>query len=203
MVVELETLGIDIDEVLADTLNSFLGFYNPRNETDFKRQEFYVYNDWGKIMGVSEQHAMSEFHEFMFSPGGLTIPIISGSQQAIASLRTRYQLVSPTYRSTCFEDITKKYLDSNFQRAISSVEFANHYSTNGGQKLSKADLARKMGFTRLVEDQIHAAIECAEVGVKVYLLKSPWNENVPLPTDLPIFGPFNNWPEITTELMRN
>jgi len=203
MAIKSETLGIDIDEVLADTLNSFLGFYNSRNRTNFQRQDFYIYNDWGKIMGISEQHAMSEFYEFMFSPAGLTIPLISGSQQAIASLGTKYKLVSPTYRSSCFKDITKKYLDSNFQRAISSVEFANHYSTNSGQKLSKADLARKMGFTRLVEDQIHAAIECANIGVKVYLLKSPWNEKVTIPANLPIFGPFNNWLEITNELIRN
>lgn len=202
MTKELETLGIDIDEVLANTLSSFLNFYNPRNGTDFRRQDFYIYNDWGKIMGVPQEHAIAEFHEFMFSPLGLTIPTIQGSQEAIAQLKTRYQLVSPTYRSTCFEDVTKKYLDSNFPGAISSVEFANHYSTNGNKKISKADLARKMGFTKLVEDQVHAAIECAEVGVKVYVLKSPWNENQPIPADLPIFGPFNSWPEITKELIK-
>ena len=195
---ELETLAIDIDEVLLDTLRSFLEVYNRNNETDFKREDFYDYI-WQDILRISREQAIHEFYEFMQSKEGLEMPQIPGAKNALDELKLRYKLVSATNRSEDFREVTLEQLKLNFQDAIppNLVYFGNHYSRNGNNK-SKADLLKESGATRLIEDQYPVALECASRGIQVYMLDSPWNQKQ-IPINLPIIRVYD-WTHILEEL---
>jgi len=41
-----QTIGIDIDEVLAHFLEAYISFYNEKHGTSFKRGDFFSYKFW-------------------------------------------------------------------------------------------------------------------------------------------------------------
>ena len=52
----------------------------------------------------------------------------------------------------------------------------------------------------MVEDRLTTAIECASIGIKVFLYPAPWNKQ-DFPEDLPIYR-VSSWDEIMEKLMK-
>lgn len=194
---ELETLAIDIDEVLLDTLAAFLVYYNQRHKTSFKREDFPVY-EWERTLKIIRQEIIEEFYGFMSSPLALETPQIPGARESLVLLKPRYNLVCPSNRSEDFRQVTQQQLELNFLGLIQGVYFGNHYSKNGSS-LRKADIVKGLNVSYLIEDQLPISLECAESGISVLLLDSPWNQTTTLPSKI---TRVENWREITEKLMQ-
>lgn len=194
---EKEKFGIDIDEVLLDTISSFLNSYNSMNKTNFKRDDFYTYQDWGRILRVSNDYIIDEFYEFMLSERGLNIPKIPGSYEALDILKENFSLVCITYRSNILKKVTYESLEKNFPNMINSVYFADYSPKKNF--VTKARTAEKLGLKYLVEDQLHIALECSKNNMNVYLFDSPWNCNEYIPNESTL-NRVHSWQDILNDL---
>jgi len=61
----------------------------------------------------------------------------------------------------------------------------------------KSDLCLKLGVEVLVDDCLEFAEECADKGIKVLLLDSPWNQTDSLPKNV---KRMKNWDEIVAHI---
>lgn len=196
-----KTIAIDIDEVLADTLPSFLVYYNQKHSTNFKKPDFLTY-DWWETFGISKEEAINDFYDFMFSSHSIEIPPIKGSQKALDFLKNKFRLISITNRPYDFKDHTLAWLKINFQNVLDNVYFGNIHSKNGKPHITKLEIMKNMKVDYLIEDQVKIALECANHGIKVFLFSAPWNINQEIPSGLPIIK-VSSWDEIVDNLMKN
>jgi hypothetical protein len=193
--------GVDLDEVLFDTMSDFLEFYNNRNSTNFKREDILDYRDWGKSLGVTNDYAMNELHDYFQSERGIYIPRIPGSLEALTMLRNIYDIPGLTYRNIIFKEITHKSLEVRFPGLVDGVHFAHHNSNNHKKHESKGDIAKKLELTHYVDDQFETALECAMNNINVYLINAPWNITEKIPYGLSIKR-VNNLYEVAEELIK-
>ncbi|MCK9272081.1 HAD hydrolase-like protein [Candidatus Gracilibacteria bacterium] len=170
----VDTIGIDIDEVLSHFLEAYLEFYNLRNSTTFKRDDFFSYNFW-EVTGGTRESAIDSVHDFFETHHFTSMSPFEGSQEAIKKLKEVYNLVIITSRQTAIEEETKKWLENHFPGFFKEIHFGNHFGKDGA-KTSKSDICKKLGVKLLIEDSLGYALECSRENISTILLDSPWNQ---------------------------
>lgn len=195
---EKEILAIDVDEVLSDTLPAFLIFYNKKYNTNFKFEDFYVY-EYADILGITREEAIDNFYEFLLGDYNKKIYPKQGSVEAVEVLKNKYKIIISTNRPTDFQKSTIEWLETHFPDSIHSVHFGNHYSKNKVEAKNKSDILKELGVKYLIEDQIKVAIECANEGIEVFLINTPWNKDQKISEGLKIQR-VDSWDEVVEKL---
>jgi len=176
-------IWIDIDEVLAHFLEAYIVYYNEKNNTSFRRNDFFSYRFW-EVMWGNKQQAIDSVHDFFETGYFRDIWPVEWSQKAIEKLSGIYDLSIITSRQTILEDETKKWLENNFNWVFNSVHFWNHYGLKWATK-TKPEICKELWVKVIIEDSMEYAIECAKNDINVILLNSPWNQTKQmLPTNI-------------------
>ncbi len=184
-------IAIDIDEVLADTLSTFLNYYNTVYGTKFKRQDFYTYN-WWEVMGTSAQEVVAEFARFMKTDWGKKIPPLPGAQAGVQELSKQHQLSVITSRPDEYGDITHQWLNKNFGHKFKGVYFTDEFVKDSNNE-TKGEICHQVGIDLIIEDVYQIALDCHRQQIKVILMDAPWNHQQSLTRDM--WRAFN-WEEI-------
>jgi len=167
-------IGIDIDEIIAATLEAMLRYHNGVYGTDLKHEDVFSYKLW-EVWGGSEEEAIQKWHDFYDTDHFAGICPVAGAGSALAALReSGHELFAITARPHLIAKQTEYWLDANFPEAFAGVRFANTYG-KGGAKLKKSALCSELGVGVLVEDDPRHAIDCANNGIDVILFDYPWN----------------------------
>lgn len=83
------------------------------------------------------------------------------------------------------EDVTRKWIESEFPGVFDAVHFGNHYGLSG-KKTTKAEMCVRERAICLVDDHHHYARECAAITERVVLFGDyPWNKGDPNDPPLP------------------
>lgn len=168
-------IAIDIDEVLADTLETFLGYHNNRYNTSFKKDQFHTYN-WWEIMGISVSDVLESFYDFMKSDYGAKIAPIEGAGEAVKFLSEKHDISLITGRPKDISEETHNWLDKNFGKYFDEVHFADNFINP--VDFTKGDLCKQIGATVMIEDIPRYALSCARADVDVLLIDCPWNQEL-------------------------
>ena len=173
-------IAIDIDEVLADTLNHFIFLYNQKFKTSFKRDDFYTF-DWWEVLGL-EKDRFKAIYEKMVAQGFFqNIQTIKGAQDGVKELQKDYSLAIVTGRPKSMTEITKAWLAKNFAGSFSQFYFTKEVIL-GPNKKPKHDICQQIGAKVILEDEFEFAEDCAQGHIQVLLFDNPWNRAFKMPS---------------------
>lgn len=185
-------IGIDIDEVIKDTLNSVLNFYYERTGKRYSREDFKVYN-WWEIWNMTKEEALQIWYEFVRSELYNKIPMIEGSKEAIELLDKKHDIMFITSRSDSLENETREWFEIHFPGKKFRISFTSYVE---GGLTGKSDVCENNGIGILIEDQAIHSKECADKGIKVILFDKPWNQGVEHENIIRV----NGWSEALREI---
>lgn len=170
-------IAVDIDEVLADTVNTFCDIYNKKYKTKIKRQDFYNFK-WWEIIGVDKSIFKEQFihlirQEHLFEK----IPVKAGALAGMSELKQNHALIIVTGRPKALAEITKNWLKRNFKDIFKSINFTREQILEPSIE-SKFSVCKRLKAQLLIEDEIDNATECASNGLTALLFDAPWNQQV-------------------------
>ena len=170
-------IGIDIDEIIAATLDAMLDFHNGMYGTDLKQADIFSYKLW-EVWGGSEEEAVQKWNEFFETDHFAGVCPIVGAFAAMTVLKERgHELFAITARPHHISKKTEDWLDEHFPAVFSGVRFANTHGASG-IKYKKSELCAELGIGTLVEDDPRHAMDCASKGISVILFSYPWNKDL-------------------------
>jgi uncharacterized HAD superfamily protein len=168
----LVRIFIDVDDVLAETVQTFCSFYNKKKGTTIAGRDFHSYK-WWEVLDCSQLEATRLVCEFFHSPSFSTIPPAKSASLAIAELARQHTLFVVTSRPQWLQKQTKKFLDSHFPGMFKDVFFSKGHFDD--RQPTKEKIIKQHKGDLAIEDDPWFA-ECIQgEGIRVILLARPWN----------------------------
>ena len=164
-------IGIDVDEVIVEFLESFLEFYNSSYNKNFKKEDFYVYLI-EEIIGGTPDDAVQLLDEYGYNK---EVKLVEGAFRAIKELSKSHELIILTARHPKYKEITNNFLKKYFGDIFLDILYTGEIFVKEG--ITKADLCKNFNIKLIIEDNMVFSFECAKKGIKVFLLDKPWNQN--------------------------
>ena len=176
-------IWIDLDEVLAETLDQILKDNNYKLwNIETSREDildYYIFNN--KKLNITLEDGTKYFHQVYLNDTALNIEVVAWAKQKIIELKDKwYTLKIVSARPEDVANYTRKWLDKHFNDIFYSVHFANHfnYSWSEKKKRKKSEICKELWITIMVEDIFEYALDLAENWVYTYLLEKPWNKHI-------------------------
>lgn len=184
-------IAIDLDEVLAEYLESVIRYHNDTYNTSLKKTDFFSYNFW-EVWGGTKEEAIEKVHDFITTDYFNQIQTVKGAYEGVLKLKERHELYIVTARQDIVSEKTIDFIEDNFRGVFSGVYFANHFSKSGISK-EKSEICKELDIEIIVEDSVTYANECQSKGIATILLKKPWNTGYELLDNIYIA---NSWKEV-------
>lgn len=187
----METLGIDIDGVLADYVPALIEHFNKTYGTMHLPEHI---TDYAMHKALSKD--VEEWKDFVrkFEDEHIDkLPTIEGSEEAIRELSKEFRLVVITARPHWLRQKTEKWLKQNYGDVFLAVEFSKQ--SNNPNLPTKAEHCKRYGAVAHVEDAPHHALAVAEVS-RVFLKDTSYNAGIAHPKIKRV----RSWDEILSEL---
>jgi len=177
-------IGIDVDEVIAEFMDSFLKFYNHKHKTHFRREDFKSYNLW-ETLGVSKDQTTLAANEFYDTDYFRNITPVHGSIYGVYSLNKKMgnEVVIITARPPEIENSTISWIKEYFP-ILSDIYFVHNSAISGDARAStKGDICSRLGIDILIEDNLTFVNEVRQLSekTKVLVYECPWNKGKELP----------------------
>lgn len=189
-------IGIDVDDVLAESMGHLVDFHNQKNGNDLKFEDVFSFNLSGVWNMETKEEMFNHILDFYKSPFFKKIEPFSNTKEIIFKLSKTNQLAAITGRPTIIKNETILWLEKFYPNCFSEIHFSNHFPGED-KNLSKADFCLENGYELLIEDSGEFALECAQKGIKVFLFNKPWNKGFTLHANI---IPVNTWEEIVAKL---
>ena len=175
------TVALDADEVLFQFNIPLLPWLYQKHGIFLKYEDIKYYS-LAKVLGISEQEAISLIYGFYDTDEFKNLKPINGAVEGVQQLSNNYISLIYTARPLDVRDITIKnaaYLFSNF---IEGIHFTNEFSNNSAQSTTKRELGLEHNILAIVEDRASTAIDCSKgTNIWALLLAKPWNITAKLP----------------------
>ena len=173
----MKIIAVDLDEVLAETLRALLK--HKKNRINWKRitwNEFSSYNLWEiEKLGISKKKSIGIFLRFLIGAGiwNKIEPVVGAKTKLKEFEKKWYKFHVVTARHFLLRFATWIRLYRNYKHIFDSVEFASFFTRFSTKK---SEICKKLWADIIIEDNLENAIECANEGIKVYLIDKPWNQ---------------------------
>lgn len=172
-------IGVDFDDVVADSAPIFFGFCNRYYGTDFQKKEF-TDPDFYKLWKVSREEMLARWKEFDWAATQEDIPPLPGAQEMVVRLAAKHELHIITNRPADLNQSTIRWIDKHFPEVFAKT----HFCTKKGEFKTfrtKSSVCKNIRANIILEDHPHNARICATDGIHVYLFDQPWNrQEMPL-----------------------
>jgi uncharacterized protein len=181
-------LGIDVDNVLAETTGIFLAELNKFYGTSISPNDLHFY-DIEPILGLSHEETKPFFHKLFKERKLMDCPVIAGAKEAVIELKKKYDIYIVTSRPKEHEEQTIEWLKKMavpYDHVEHSIERLKHKFTTEHQ------------IKIFIEDDLEQAIYMAESGVKTFLIDYPWNQTLDIKKRL---IRVNGWQDIKKALL--
>jgi len=151
--------GIDLDEVLAETLGDFLVYLNRRFGTAYTKDQCFSYNT-AEVLGCSVDQAVDLWHDFYRSPMFDQIQPVKGAVEGVNALQNN-ELVLITSREEILKESTLHWINRHFPNRFSQVIYAKHFVL-GGERKTKAEICDELGIDLFIDDSPEYALTSSE-----------------------------------------
>jgi len=176
-------IGFDVDGVLANCMGAFLPWYNQRHDTSFVEQDLWTH-EWWTVLGVSKERFNQEITLFVASPAEYVMQPYQCMPAIVKRLATQHQLSQVTARFTPTSLAhAQAFSDYHYSNCFAAIHRSHHPEEN--PQGYKGVVCKREGVAVLVEDQTNYALEAFQHGIKVILIKRPWNVQPSIPASIP------------------
>lgn len=188
-------IGIDIDDVLADTLPAFVRYNNHNHGGRWAIEDFHT-AVWESVLGLTSDQMADRLESFFDSEEFRSVGPADGSSLIIPTLARAHELHIVSARWDRIVPFTERWLGEHFHGVFTGIHFAaNHYTTRAaprGDRRTKDEILAHNKLEVLIEDSLEYAERCLSNGFEVILFDRPWNRRA---TDLR-FRRVTGWSEV-------
>lgn len=172
-------IWIDLDEVLAETVDHALEFHNYQicwknlNKDDII--EYYIYKI--EKLEVTKEEAINWFRKPLLHDYNLEILPVLWAHNWLKRIKEKwYKCKIVTARqSEILSEYTHKWIEKHFWNIFDDILFANHFTKND---ISKSEICKNHWIEIMVEDNFEYALELAQNWIYTFLIEKPWNKNI-------------------------
>jgi uncharacterized HAD superfamily protein len=184
-------IGIDLDDVLADSLPHYVQALNRRFDLtiDLAGAAWRIFD---RFPHIPRREAHSFFSELIEDGFFSSRPLLPGAREAVESLAEEgHRLFIVTGRATRDAATTREWLEQ-----VGLLRHFNAVVHNGMEPVSryKSGVASRLQLDLFIEDELTVAIAVAESAVPVLLFDRPWNQGT-LPDNM---QRVRHWNEVLT-----
>jgi uncharacterized HAD superfamily protein len=166
-------IGIDIDDVLADSLPYYTRAFSRRFglEIDLADAAWQVFD---RFPGISRREALEFFSDLIEAGFFSSRPLLPGAREAVESLAQEgHRLFIITGRAPQDAAITRSWLDHvGLLRRFESVI----HKAREPVDRHKSGAASELRLDIFIEDELAVAAAIAEAAIPVLLFDRPWNQ---------------------------
>lgn len=190
-------IGVDIDDVIADFMNPLLKFYAEitGNTVLFDSMTSYRFEE---VWGGTREQTIAIIRKFYASNAFDLLKPIDGALEALRTLSQNHEIVFITSRHHEAKQKTPAWLAHHCPFISPQVIYAGEYDHGDNEPVTKATICIREEIGCIIEDNGSYAHQCAENGVRVYLLHRPWNTTVNHPALVRV----SHWNEIVAHIAR-
>jgi len=188
-------IGIDIDEIITKYIDSFIEFLRIKKQKVLDYNTILDCNDFGHLINLDKNQVQEYIQEHTNQRLTLLeLDLIEGSLEAINLLHNSHEIIFITSRHPSNKGNTLKFFEKHFPRKKFKIIFSG--DAHKGNKL-KSEICKEEGCEIMIEDNPNYALDCANKGIKVFLMNKPWNQKIGFN---PNIIKVNNWNEIIDNL---
>lgn len=172
-------IGFDLDGVITDYFQTFLDFYNDRYNENYKFEELIDYHLWNIGIGRTKEECLVYHDEFYDSEYFEKIPFVNGAENCLRRIKNNFgrnEIYFITSRPINHKEKTQNFINKNFPELKEKLFFTGDFNPKNAGLRNKSDICNELGVQIYVEDHYDFAVSCSEKGIKILLLKNPWNE---------------------------
>jgi len=166
-------IGIDIDGVVLNYMKGYLEFYNQEKNTNYKSEDIFS-QDFGKSFNTSLEEARETVRLFRKTDIFKNLDLIEGAKEGILGLERNNDICFITARHESVKQTTRGVFGKIFPDKNFEIFFSGELWGSGK---TKGEICLELGINIMVEDNVDYALDCAQNGVKVFLLDTPWNKD--------------------------
>lgn len=186
-------IGIDLDDTVWVFHEKFFEFYNEKYNENLDINNLTEYN-LRKFLGVDDSEMEKLFYEFEKTYEFL--PEIDNARESIFLLEENHEIYFVTARPSFYRELVNKRLMNLFGKTYPVIF---QYDENIQKIKEKYDFCKEIGITVMIDDGFHNLKDCADNGMKCFLIDNPWNKNEELNENI---IRVDNWNEIIEELKK-
>lgn len=185
--IQVMIIGIDIDEVLSETLDYVLAYHKYQiNGLPLKREDmvdYYIPNVPG-FSHIEKQDAVRFFTDGMLDPDrGEGLQPVEGARAILEKEKAKgHRLIAITARGPLVQEATMRWIKQYYGELFDEVVFCNYHDPSHPQ-FTKQEVCHRLGVEIMVDDNLHYARDLAKAGIPVYLLDRPWNQQYDVQLD--------------------
>ena len=166
-------IGIDVDDVLAESLPGYLEAFRRRFGREVRIEEA-AWEIFRRYPEISATEMWGFFSELEASDFLGTRPVYPEAVKAVKALATDgHRLFVVTGRLTQHRDHTRRLLERAGLLELFEELVHREHETAADYKLR---IVREMKLDLLIDDELHVALAAAEVPIPVLLFDRPWNQ---------------------------
>lgn len=176
----MKTIAIDIDNVLAESAASFVKQSNELFQESITLADYS--ENWSQMWGVSNEEAERRGVVLRDNQIQKYYSALPGANNAINHLSNTYKIVLVTSRRKQAEQLTRDWLDQNFDYSFQEIIFANFWDditkSAEAHRLHKGELYREIEADFVIDDHLKHCLAATEQGAQAILFGNyPWNES--------------------------
>jgi uncharacterized HAD superfamily protein len=177
----MQTIAIDIDDVLSSEVEAMRLFINERFGLSLKKEDYRIpgpyWGYWESVWGVANVQADEWYQAYLDENVKANHQLHDGANEAIAWLKQHYRLAVVTSREDSMIDTTHAWLEKHFPKTFDHVEFVRLWSED--RKVTKAEICQHIGATYLIDDSIEHCNLAYEAGIGALLFGDyGWHKEV-------------------------
>ncbi len=184
-------IGIDLDDVLSQTMPALIKFHNDRYGTKLVMEDLKNGASW-QTWGGTFADDVKKIHDFHLSPYGQNIPPVKDAKEILEELKKDNELYIITARSDEIREDTEDWLEENFPNTFTKIYFTNHFLGND-TTTTKGKVCNNLGIDVFIDDALPNVLDCVDPKRKVFLINYPWNQTNKLPKGI---TRVNSWKEL-------
>lgn len=173
-----KVITIDCDDVLSETIDALLKYYNYNIYWKKIYREDVASHDFEKIKKYHysfDERYYKDIDFFLHKDSlHLIKPLIWAKEKLLEFKEKWYKLYVITWRPDELKKHTLDRIDLNYHNLIEDVYFAN---ADKDSAIPKSKFCEDLWSEFMVEDDLRFARDIASKWIKVYLLDKPWNQD--------------------------
>ncbi len=192
----MQTIAIDIDDVLSNLAQELINFSNKKWDTNLTIDDYDEH--WGVMWGVDDAVVKKRSNELHRGNLASKLRHKPDAIPVLKELSKNYNLVLATSRRRLITQETKDWINKYFSGLFTDIHFSGIFDSDDHAdiqvQLTKAEVLKEIGASFLIDDQPKHCLAAAEAGITALLFGDyKWNRDVKLAKNM---VRVKNWQEV-------
>ena len=170
-------IGVDVDDILFNTCQGFIDFFNKKYNCDLKREDFYTFDLSLSLKKVPTLDYKKDLEEMYASKDFNNLLPIEKSVEYLSHLKKyNFEFYAITARSEIYKDQTFDWINKHFPDIFTNIFVIGGKDVHNTHKSDKGIFSKELGIEIFIDDALHNAENLSKNDIHTILLNQPWNQ---------------------------